>query len=81
MVRDPDNVNHPVHNLALKCCHHIAIPGLVLGNGRNTQVKFCLNSNKPVLNPVSKNSGSLKASVLMVAAIKASATAQASTTM
>ena len=48
----PDDVYHPVHKLALKCCHYIAVPGLVLGNGRNMQVKFCLNSNKPVFNPV-----------------------------
>ena len=49
---------------------NIAIPGLVLWNGRNIQVQFGLTAiyQYPIL--LVENYGNLKATLLMVAAIK-----------
>ena len=48
----PNDVDYPVHDLTLECCHHVAIFGLVLGNGRNTEIEFRFDSDKPIFNPV-----------------------------
>ena len=47
----PNDVDYPVHDLTLGC-HHVAISGLVLGNGRNTEIEFRFDSDKPIFNPV-----------------------------
>ena len=48
----PNDVDYPVHDLTLECCHHVAISGLVVGNGRNTEIEFRFDSDKPIFNPL-----------------------------
>ena len=49
---------------------HITIPGLVLCNGRNMQVKFGLTAIYQYLILLGENYGNLRATLLTVAAIK-----------